>query len=121
MTFGGQQWSEWLPPDRKPWSVALYWPDEQGSALPPLSWDDMDLLQRMEMDTPALERLHDGRSLSCVMSELYAPSKHRDDGRLLLKKYQCANFCGAAICTSCTLDGTKCACGRSVFNLESGA
>jgi len=93
VTFGGQQWSQWLPEDRKPWSVTLYGPTDAAVAgLPLLSWDDMDLLQRMQMDTPELERLHDGRSLSCVMSELHAPSKHREDGRLLLKKIPVRQF-----------------------------
>ena len=92
LTFGGQQWSTWLPEDRKPWSVALYSPEDATTALPALSWDDVELLQRMEMDTPELERLHDGRSLSCVMSELYAASKHRADGRPLLKKIPVRQF-----------------------------
>lgn len=85
LAFGGQQWSEWMPEDRKPWAMCLY-QAEDAAALPALCWDDLDLLQRVQMDTPELERLHDGRSLRCVMSELYAPSSHRADGRLLFKK-----------------------------------
>lgn len=85
LAFGGQQWSTWMPEDRKPWSVTLYWPEDAGTALPALIWDGSELLQCVEMDTPELERLHDGRSLNSVKSDLHAVSKHRGDGRVLLK------------------------------------
>ena len=93
VTFGGQQWSEWLPEDRKPWAVSVSAaPESSAAAEPVLSWDGVELLQRMQMDTPELERLHDGRAISCVMGDAYAPSKHRDDGRLLLKKIPVRHF-----------------------------
>lgn len=94
LTFGGQQWSQWLPEDRKQWSVSLYRPgaEDNGDALPVLSWDGNELLQRMQMDTPELERLHDGRSLSSAATPLYAASKHREDGRVLLKKIPVRQF-----------------------------
>ena len=92
LAFGGQQWSAWMPEDRKPWSVSLYWPEDPSKALPALSWDGVELLQRMEMDTPELERLHDGRSLSCVASALHAVSKHREDGLILLKSIPVRHF-----------------------------
>ena len=55
-------------------------------------WDVGELLQRVEMDTPELERLHDGRHLSCVMSQLYATSRHLDDGRVRLKPIPARQF-----------------------------
>ena len=91
-TFGGQQWSDWLPEDRKPWAVTLDQEQDTATAWPALSWDGVELLQRMQMDTPELERLHDGRSLSCVASELYAPSRYHDDGRVLLKPIPIRHF-----------------------------
>lgn len=92
--FGGQQWSEWLPQDRKPWAVMPCLPAETETeqALPALMWDVGELLQRVEMDTPELERLHDGRHLSCVMSQLYATSRHLDDGRVRLKPIPARQF-----------------------------
>ena len=90
--FGGQQWSEWLPDDFKPWAVAPSWKVSTESALPALGWDGVELIQRMVMDTPELERLHDGRSLSCSMAEQYATSKHREDGHVLLRKIPVREF-----------------------------
>ena len=92
MAFGGQQWTTWMPEDRKPWLVSLYWPDDTNATQPALVWDGVDLLQRMEMDTPELERLHDGRSLSCVASTVHAVSKYREDGRFLLKPIPVRHF-----------------------------
>lgn len=91
--FGGQQWSDWLPVDRKPWAVALAGAQESTAAgLPALSWDGDELLQCMQMDTPQLERLHDGRSLSCAKVEQYVGTKHRQDGRALLQKIPVRHF-----------------------------
>lgn len=92
LQFGGQQWSSWLPEDRKPWAVTLLAMDESAASPPPLSWEGDELLQCMCIDTPQLERLHDGRSLHCVSNPLYAVSKHRDDGRVLLKKIPVRHF-----------------------------
>lgn len=92
LNFGGQQWSEWLPEDRKPWAVTVYAPHGDVPGLPALSWDGVELLQRMEMDTPQLERLHNGRSLGCALSGLHAPSRHKEDGRLLLKPIPVRQF-----------------------------
>lgn len=92
LQFGGQQWSSWLPSDHKPWEVTLYAPEDAATSPAALSWDGDELLQRMCIDTPQLERLHDGRSLHCVNNPLYAVSKHRDDGRVLLKKIPVRHF-----------------------------
>ena len=92
VTFGGQQWSEWLPGDLKPWAVSPYWSGNVAAEAAALSWDGVELIQRMVMDTPELERLHDGRSLSCSMAEQYGVSKHREDGHVLLKKIPVREF-----------------------------
>lgn len=92
VAFGGQQWSTWMPEDRKPWSVWPYGAKAADSVLPALRWDGVELLQRMEIDTPELERLHDGRSLRCVASTLHATSTHRKDGRFLLKPIPVRHF-----------------------------
>ena len=94
--LGGQQWSQWQPQDHKAWEVSL--PPSAApasttttptviaaSAPPALRWDGADVLQRVYIDTPILERLHDGRSLRSTMHTVYAASKHREDGRVLLK------------------------------------
>ena len=92
VTYGGQQWSEWLPEDHKPWSVRADIEASAEGGLPALLWDGDELLQRMQMDTPELERLHDGRSLSSAAADVYLPSKHREDGRVLLKKIPLRHF-----------------------------
>lgn len=84
--LGGQQWSYWLPEDRKPWTVNVCTEQDAAEAGPQLQWDGAELLQRVYMDTPTLERLHDGRSLSCHMGDVFEASRHRPDGRPLLKK-----------------------------------
>lgn len=92
LAFGGQQWSYWLPEDRKPWRVDVCTQHTGAAALPSLSWDGMDLLQRVCIDTPSLERLHDGRNLRCEMNEIYEASKHQGDGRPLLRKLPTRHF-----------------------------
>lgn len=92
LEMGGQQWTQWLPGDHKPWAVAPYVTQDADPALPLLQWDGLELLQRMQMDTPQLERLHDGRSVSCEMGTLHAVSKHREDGRVLLKPIPVRTF-----------------------------
>ena len=88
---GGQQWSEWCPEDRKPWIVNILPPDDSGGGLQ-LSWDGSDLLQRVYMDAPRLERLHDGRNLHCEFAETIVPHRHRPDGCLLLQKIPLRHF-----------------------------
>lgn len=92
LIFGGQQWSQWLPDDHKPWKVGLDFEQDSATALPSLSWDDMELLQKVCVDTPSLERLHDGRNLRCELAEAYETSKHHADGRVLLKKIPARHF-----------------------------
>lgn len=78
--LGGQHWSSWMPEDRKPWAVqapAL----EDKHELHALAWDGDVLLQRMEMDNPELDRLHDGRSISCKGQMVRSVASFRPDGR----------------------------------------
>ncbi|HEY4664418.1 MAG TPA: hypothetical protein VIG85_05485 [Comamonas sp.] len=80
---GWQQWDQSQPADRKPWSISMVLPDP--SSVSPadsaaLQWDEAALLQRMYIDTPELERLHDGRSISCVMSEIEGCAGHSLEG-----------------------------------------
>src|SRR5690606_13426499 len=46
-----------------------------------LAWDGDVLLQRMEMDNPELDRLHDGRSISCKGQMVRSVASFRPDGR----------------------------------------
>ena len=86
MERGWQQWPELLPEDRKPWALGLFSPhDEASTQGPQLSWSDELVLQRVELDTPQTERLHDGTSLSCAMSEVEVCAGHRADGLPLIK------------------------------------
>ncbi|MEQ6433896.1 hypothetical protein V8Z74_02405 [Comamonas sp. w2-DMI] len=88
---GWQQWPETLPADRKSWSVGLYLPEqgqEEGKeAAKPLSvlrWEGAVVAQRVELDTPETERLHDGVSLSCVASDTEGCAGHARDGQVRL-------------------------------------
>ena len=92
LNLGGQQWSQWLPEDRKPWAVGVPMDVEGGSTSAALWWDGPELLQRVLMDNPVLERLHNGRSLSCEFKEISTPNRHRDDGRLMLQKIPLREF-----------------------------
>ena len=95
---GWQQWDEWVPADRKSWSVNLYFPpeSEEGEAkaagLPVLVWEGRVVLQRVEVDTPALERLHDGTSLSCVISSIEGCAGYGKNGQVQLKTIPSSNF-----------------------------
>ncbi|MBF6632365.1 MAG: hypothetical protein ITG01_14645 [Comamonas sp.] len=85
---GGQQWSAWMPTDRKAWHVSPYMPDPSASSVrqkAALQWDGETLLQRMEVDTPQLERLHDGRLLSATSASITSCVQHRLDGRPVIK------------------------------------
>lgn len=91
--FGGQQWSEWLPDDHKPWAVAPCAAQDASPAVPALRWDGVELLQRMQMDTPQLERLHDGRSLTCTLdAAVHGVAKHHGDGRVMLQPIAARTF-----------------------------
>jgi hypothetical protein len=46
----------------------------------PLSWLNELLLQKVQLDTPETERLHDGTSISCAMSEVDVCAAHQRDG-----------------------------------------
>lgn len=82
---GWQQWEATQPEDRKPWSIGLALPESVTAPDPlALQWEGLVLLQRMVVDTPELERLHDGRSIHCVMSEVEGCTGHSPDGRPLL-------------------------------------
>lgn len=80
---GWQAWEASQPEDRKPWSVSMVLFDASHSAMGndmALQWEGDVLLQRMYTDTPGLERLHDGRSISCTMSEIDGCVGHSPDG-----------------------------------------
>ena len=85
---GWQQWATTAPHDRKAWSIAVSIPDEStGKAVvPALRWDGDTLLQRMEVDTPELDRLHDGQSIHHVMAPIDGCISHSRDGRVRLQK-----------------------------------
>jgi hypothetical protein len=51
----------------------------------PLSWLNELLLQKVQLDTPETERLHDGTSISCAMSEVDVCAAHQRDGLPILK------------------------------------
>ena len=85
--LGWQQWSQCLPPDRKSWAVSISWPDEADeSPQPLLSWAGRTVLQRVQLDTPQTERLHDGTGISCVMSAIDGCVAHGKDGRVQLQQ-----------------------------------
>lgn len=89
MERGWQQWPQLMPEDRKPWALGL--PDleppsePQAPAVLPLSWLNELLLQRVQLDMPETERLHDGTSISCAMSEVDVCAAHQRDGLPILK------------------------------------
>ena len=94
---GWQQWDAYQPYDRKSWTVGGYWPEEsdesQGSALPALSWAGELVLQRVQVDTPETERLHDGTRISCAVSTIEGCASHARDGRVKLKPVPIISFC----------------------------
>lgn len=88
---GWQQWPETLPADRKSWSVGLYFPEETpedgreaAKPLSVLSWEGAMVAQRVELDTPETERLHDGVSLSCAAGDIEGCAGHGRDGQVRL-------------------------------------
>ncbi|RGE46786.1 hypothetical protein DZC30_03225 [Comamonas testosteroni] len=89
---GWQQWPQLLPYDRKPWTVEMFWPDEIDSR-PPLQWSGNVLKQRVQIDTPGIERLHDGTNISLTVSRTEACAGHARDGRVLLKDRPDTTFC----------------------------
>lgn len=78
---GWQAWPLAVPEDRKPWSVQ----SEAAPDAPLLHWEGEALLQSMVLDTPELERLHDGRSISSTLGDVEGCSGHTRDGRVLVK------------------------------------
>lgn len=87
---GWQQWDEYLPYDRKAWTVESWWPegDEVASddeRLRPLNWSGTQVMQSVEMDTPGTERLHDGTSISLTVSSIEGCVGHTNDGRVVTK------------------------------------
>lgn len=84
---GGLQWVTWQPEDRKAWRVHI--DDtlgEQAKKGPPiLFWDGPVLLQRVRVDTPQLERLHDGRHISCMSESVDNEVRHKPNGRPVIQ------------------------------------
>ena len=87
-----QQWPQPLPADRKSWAVEHFWPDEVDSRAP-LQWSGAVLLQRVQVDTADLERLHEGTSLSCVTSRTETCAGHAADGQVQLRAQPVTTFC----------------------------
>lgn len=85
---GWQHWSTPAPVDRKPWKIAVSASDDATAAklVPPLRWDGDTVLQRMEVDTPELERLHDGQNIQSSMESVDGCAGHSRDGRVRLQK-----------------------------------
>lgn len=87
---GWQQWAEYLPYDRKAWTVEPWWPDDDevvtdDERLRPLNWSGTLVLQSVEMDTAGTERLHDGTSISLTVSSIEGCAGHTNDGRVVTK------------------------------------
>lgn len=76
---GGLQWSETKPADHKAWEVQMLAPDAQQAPLC-LVWDGDVLLQRMEIDSPQLERLHDGRHVLSTLGPVFREALHTHNG-----------------------------------------
>lgn len=90
---GWQPWSQCLPPDRKPWAAGIGWPEVgDENPLPPLAWADRTVLQRVQLDTPETERLHDGTRISCAMSAIDGCAGHDKNGRLQLQPVPVSAF-----------------------------
>ena len=89
-----QFWEQSMPEDRKPWTLFNDWvePVEGKPKVSVLKWHMDALLQRMVVDTPELERLHDGRSVSCVASALDACVGHKADGQIIVKEIPQTRF-----------------------------
>lgn len=89
MERGWQQWPDLMPEDSKPWALGLCWKageaqaEEAGSLE--LSWNQDLILQRVSVDIPDIERLHDGTNISCIMSETEVCVGHERDGLPMLK------------------------------------
>lgn len=89
---GWQSWQERMPADRKHWTVEPFWPEES-DVRAPLQWSGTLVLQRMQIDTPETERLHDGTSISCVTSRTEACAGHAADGQVQLRDQPITSFC----------------------------
>ncbi|GGH67367.1 hypothetical protein GCM10010975_37100 [Comamonas phosphati] len=88
---GWQQWPETMPADRKSWSVSLYFPGPKQEAgkegakpLSVLGWEGSVVAQRVQLDTPETERLHDGVNLRCAAGDIEACAGHGKDGQVRL-------------------------------------
>lgn len=99
---GWQQWPDAMPADRKSWVVGLYLPpkpaaDDTAARRPPeqqaLAWEGELVVQRVEVDTPETQRLYDGTSLSCAVSDIDGCASHGGDGRVQLKPVPRVRFC----------------------------
>lgn len=78
---GGLQWTDTKPNDQKNWTVVPYLPDSDQAQIA-LQWDGQVLLQRMEIDVPQLERLHDGRLIHNGLEPVFSESARTPNGLL---------------------------------------
>ena len=82
-------WPEHKPEDRKPWVVVPDLPDpsvapeQERASAPGLRWEGEVLLQRMVLDTPEVDRLHDGRKLLNTLKPTEGCASFMRDGRVL--------------------------------------
>lgn len=86
---GWIHWSTWSPADRKSWSVGLCLVEDEGARpipVPVLRWDGDTLLQRVTVDTPELERLHDGQNIHIAMSDIDGCAARSRDGRVRVQR-----------------------------------
>lgn len=89
---GWHAWQQQLPPDRKPWTIEPFWPDA-ADVRASLQWSGALLLQRVQVDTPETERLHEGTSIRCVTGRTDACAGHSADGRAKLSAQPVTTFC----------------------------
>ncbi len=86
---GWLHWDAPAPADRKSWRIGISVAGDASvtkSVVPVLRWDGDTLLQRMEVDTPELERLHDGQQIHSAMDGVDGCVTHSRDGRVRLQK-----------------------------------
>ena len=80
---GWQKWAEQQPTDRKPWNL---FPLAEASGRPAFRWMKDKLLQRVRVDTPMLQRMHQGSRIEYRTEPLLVPAMHQKDGRLVLRE-----------------------------------
>ncbi|WP_312589968.1 hypothetical protein [Comamonas terrigena] len=86
---GWLHWDAPAPADRKSWRIGISVAGDASvtkSVVPVLRWDGDTLLQRMEVDIPELERLHDGQQIHSAMDGVDGCVTHSRDGRVRLQK-----------------------------------